>query len=139
MKLIDDLLRPGMRVLDLGCGSGRISTHLVRRGASVVGCDLSGPALRELQAKIPAEQPVIIQGDARHLPFRDCLFDAVVFAFAGLDYVCPEPDRFRTLREIERVLVPGGRCRSQGKRKNGGCRYRSTLSCVTSSFIAAVT
>lgn len=108
-QLLDCLIQPGMRVLDLGCGNGRISVRLLERGASVFGCDLSRPALRELQERIPARKgSMISEGDARQLPFRDCSFDAVVFAFAGLDYVYPQADRLRALREIERVLISQG-------------------------------
>lgn len=108
-QLVDTLVQPGMRVLDLGCGSGRVTNCLLRRGACVVGCDLSRTALQELQENLSAHRGVAIShGDARHLPFRGCSFHVVMFAFAGIDFIYPEADRLEALREIERVLVPGG-------------------------------
>lgn len=108
-QLVDNLLRPGMRVLDLGCGSGRVSKYLLHRSARVLGCDLSRAALRELQANLSLRRGLgISQGDARQLPFKDCSFDAVIFAFAGIDYIHPEAGRITALREVERVLVPEG-------------------------------
>ncbi len=108
-QLFDHLLQPGMRVLDLGCGSGRVSKYPLQRGARVLGCDLSRTALRELQENLSAQTGLwISQGDARHLPFKDRSFHAVIFAFAGIDFIYPEAGRVAALREIERVLLPGG-------------------------------
>jgi SAM-dependent methyltransferase len=108
-QLVDTLVQPRMRVLDLGCGNGRVSKYLLQRGACVLGCDLSRTALRELQENLSAHRDLAIsQGDARQLPFKDHSFHAVVFAFAGIDYIYPEADRLGALREIERVLAPGG-------------------------------
>jgi SAM-dependent methyltransferase len=108
-QLIDSLLQVGMRVLDLGCGSGRVFKYLLRRGTCVLGCDLSRTALRELQEDLSSRSGLLIsQGDARQLPFKDRSFHAVIFAFNGIDYIYPKADRLGALREIERVLVPGG-------------------------------
>jgi SAM-dependent methyltransferase len=108
-RLIDRLLRPGMRVLDLGCGSGRIFQYLLQHGARVLGCDLSDTALRDLRQNLRAHSGVAISRcDARRLPFTDGFFQAVIFAFNGIDCIYPEADRLVALREVDRVLVPGG-------------------------------
>jgi 2-polyprenyl-6-hydroxyphenyl methylase/3-demethylubiquinone-9 3-methyltransferase len=90
----------GRRVLDLGCGKGRFCRALARRGASVVGVDLSAGMLRE------ATGLDRIRGTARRLPFGTASFDRVVavelfehLAPQSLDLVCAE---------VRRVLRPGG-------------------------------
>jgi SAM-dependent methyltransferase len=50
----------------------------------------------------------ILRADACALPFGDRSFDAVIFAFNGLDMIAPEPARLTALSECERVLRPGG-------------------------------
>jgi len=94
------------RVLDLGCGSGRVTHNLSGMGYDVVGLDPSGAMVETAAAAHPG-LPLTI-GDATALPFRDGVFDYAVFAFYGLDYVHPESNRLRALGEIRRVLAPGG-------------------------------
>ena len=102
-------LRPGMAVLDLGCGNGRVSRQLVEFGVRVYACDLNLPALREFRGSLaePEAMPMFC-ADARRLPLRAGALDAVVFAYNGLDFIAPETERIRALREIERLLKPGG-------------------------------
>lgn len=102
-------LRPGMRVLDVGCGPGTMTLDLARAvapGGSVVGVDRTGEQSQEAAATaqrdgVPARfQP----GSVYELPFPDASFDAV-FAHALFEHL-GEPRR--ALDEIRRVLVPGG-------------------------------
>jgi ubiquinone/menaquinone biosynthesis C-methylase UbiE len=92
------------RVLDLGCGTGRLA-HRVRRalpGAAVVGCDFSAGMLA--QARRRDRRPAWVQADAGRLPFAAASFDAVVSTEAFHWF----PDQARALREVARVLRPGG-------------------------------
>src|SRR5918992_2171874 len=108
-ELLDRFVRPGMRVLDVGCGYGRVTGPLLHRGARVCACDLNLAVLRQLQTNLASESTAaIIQADARSLPFKDRQLDVVLFAFNAIDMVFPETARIHVLQEIERVLRPGG-------------------------------
>ncbi len=107
--VLDTFLSAGNSVLEIGCGTGRITRELARRRVRVVACDVNPLAVAKLRASLGAASDVTVTvGDARCLPFADEAFDAVVFAFNGLDFIHPEADRFRAVREIARVLRPGG-------------------------------
>lgn len=108
-EIFKRLLRPGMSVLDLGCGEGRVARHLVSSGARVWACDLKMSGLEDFKESVdPSELVVIFQADARFLPFDARSLDAVVFAYNGLDFLYPVEDRMRTVKECVRVLKPGG-------------------------------
>jgi demethylmenaquinone methyltransferase / 2-methoxy-6-polyprenyl-1,4-benzoquinol methylase len=95
----------GGRALDVACGSGKLTAELRRlvpRGL-VAGLDFSGQMLRVAAAEEPG--PCYVRGDGLRLPFRDGAFDAVTVAFGLRNFVDPE----RGLREMRRVLRPGGR------------------------------
>jgi ubiquinone/menaquinone biosynthesis C-methylase UbiE len=98
-----DLLaaRPNERILDLGCGDGRLTLEAAAGGASLTGVDLS-PAL----AAAAREREIDVQvADAAALPYPDASFDAVLSNAALHWMTAPEP----VLGEAARVLKPGGR------------------------------
>ncbi len=108
-------LQRGDKVLDLGCGFGRHAFEAARRGASVVALDagrdeVNGVAamfLAMLEAGELAEGSVhahVVQGDALHLPFPDGAFDRVICSEV-LEHI---PDDLSAMRELARVLRPGG-------------------------------
>jgi ubiquinone/menaquinone biosynthesis C-methylase UbiE len=93
----------GRRVLDVGCGTGRLAAALAERGARVWGVDPSPEMLA--QARTDASKRVgFKQGRAEALPFKDGWFERAV-----LRLVVHLVDRPRALPELARVLVPGGR------------------------------
>ena len=88
------------KVLDVGCGTGLLFSHVATETQTVVGVDISSRLL--LQAKKRAKNfsnVHVIQADADHLPFKDNYFN-VVFAFTVLQNL-PEP--LETLKEIKRI------------------------------------
>jgi SAM-dependent methyltransferase len=94
---------PGRMVLDVGCGEGRLARDLKARGYRVVGVDGS-PTLARLAHEADSEIPVQV-GDAASLPFASATFDLVVAFMSLHDIVALD----ETVREIGRVLEPGGR------------------------------
>lgn len=83
-------------VLDLGCGTGHNTRELQRRGATVVGLDLSPSR--------PSSETPIVAADALRLPFAPSSFD-VVLSSNMLEHT---PSATTVLEELERVLRPGG-------------------------------
>ena len=95
--------QPGERVLDLAAGTGTSSVPFSQAGAMVVPTDFSLGMLRVGKRR----QPYLpfVAGDGMHLPFADGVFDAATISF-GLRNI---HDRMAGLREIHRVVRPGGR------------------------------
>jgi len=96
----------GLRVLDFGCGSGYGSAQIARTAAKVVGVDVAEDAISYARQKFGGANLEFqrIEPDAR-LPFADASFDTVL-SFQVLEHV-RDVDNY--LKEIRRVLVPGGR------------------------------
>ena len=105
---------PDERVLDVATGTGLVAEALVRRyGCSVVGLDQSAEMLAAARHRIAARPELgrrveLVQGEAEELPFEDASFDTVTFTYL-LRYV---DDPVATMRELSRVLRPGGRMAS---------------------------
>jgi SAM-dependent methyltransferase len=96
------------QLLDLGCSWGRWTLAAAKRGFEVVGLDPSLGALmaaRRVSAALGTRSRYVC-GDARFLPFRDESFD-VIFSYSVLQHLS-EPDVEVVLREVARVLRPGG-------------------------------
>jgi ubiquinone/menaquinone biosynthesis C-methylase UbiE len=97
---VKELLTAGARVLDVGCGNGKMMTPMARAGYDVTGLDICRGALLTLAGQ------KTIQGDARNLPFKDCSFDGAV-CYDVIQHLLGA-ERNAAVREIKRVLVPGG-------------------------------
>ena len=97
-------LRPGMRVLDLGCGGGEFTAAIAAAGGQVIGAEVAETAILAAQKTFP-------DGDFRlvpfngELPFDDRAFE-LVWASEVIEHVA---DTHRWLNEVHRVLTPGGR------------------------------
>ena len=103
--------RPGQRILDVATGTGMVAQELVQRsGCEVVGLDQSEDMLGAAKARLRrhpelAGRITLVTGEAERLPFADGEFDALTFTYL-LRYV---DDRAATMRELARVVKPGGR------------------------------
>ncbi|WP_347060402.1 methyltransferase domain-containing protein [Blastococcus sp. HT6-30] len=98
----------GRRVLEIGCGSAPCSRWLRRAGADVVALDLSAGMLARAAAlnRSTGITVPLLQADAGALPLADAGVDLACSAFGGLPFVA---DVEGALREVSRVLRPGGR------------------------------
>jgi len=92
----------GGSILDLCCGHGNTSDALIETGAAVTGLDFSPAMLALARRRVPGAK--FVEGDAASLPFQADSFDAVV-CNVGFGHL---PDPHSVLREISRVLRPGG-------------------------------
>ena len=108
-------LRPGERVLDMGCGAGRHAFEMYRRGADVIAFDQDADELADVRelfvamreaGEVPAgAEADIKEGDALSLPFADGEFDRVVAAEV-LEHI---PADIQAIDELVRVLRPAAR------------------------------
>lgn len=101
--------QPDARILDCCCGTGDLVFHLLRVQPSldVTGIDFCAPMLDRAQrrAQSARRRPEFVQGDVMAMPFADGAFDGATMGFSLRNVV----DVDDTLREILRVLRPGGR------------------------------
>jgi demethylmenaquinone methyltransferase/2-methoxy-6-polyprenyl-1,4-benzoquinol methylase len=103
--------RPGQRVLDVATGTGMVAAALVRHApCDVVGLDQSEAMLAAASARLAgdpelARHVTLVEGEAERLPFGDGDFEALTFTYL-LRYV---DDPAATMRELARVVAPGGR------------------------------
>ena len=107
-------IKPGDRVLDLGCGGGRHAFEVYRRGADVVAFDQNAKDLADVDAmframaaegQVPTSAKArTVEGDALDMPFADESFDTVI-ASEILEHI---PSDAAAIRELARVVRPGG-------------------------------
>ena len=106
------LRREAAPTLELGCGTGRLLIPLSRSGHRMTGIDLSAPMLARacLRARrLPrTSRPLILRGDIRNLPFPTPSFGVVMAPYGMLQSLVRDRDLDSTLREVARVLRPGG-------------------------------
>lgn len=106
LEIFKKYLKKGDRVLDVGCGNGRLFPFLAPLKVDYTGTDNSEELLKIASRGHPEAR--FVAGDLMHLPFDDEGFNAVL-AVASLHHVPSDPLRTRALEEMRRVLVPGGR------------------------------
>ncbi|SEP11947.1 Methyltransferase domain-containing protein [Trujillonella endophytica] len=104
-RLIDAMLPRGSRVLDAGCGPGRIGGHLARAGHDVVGVDVDPVLIAAAEADHPG--PRWLVGDLALLDLPD-RFDAIVCAGNVVTFLAPST-RGEVLRRLRAHLAPDGR------------------------------
>jgi SAM-dependent methyltransferase len=99
-------IKPGARLLDVGCGAGQLALIAARNGAKATGCDIATNWIEKARARAAAEglEADFEEGDAESLPYLDAQFDVVTSLFAAM--FAPRPERVAA--ELVRVCRPGG-------------------------------
>ena len=99
-------IKPGMKVLDVACGSGNLAIIAAQKGADVTGIDIADNLVEA--AKLRADglglEIKFEQGDAEAMPYEDDTFDVVMTMFGAM--FAPRPEV--TASELVRVCNPGG-------------------------------
>src|SRR5918992_6217653 len=100
-------------VLELGCGTGRVTIPVARAGVRIIGVDRSAGMLayaakRSRRARA-GRRPTLLRADIRFLPFRTAArFDLVMAPYGILQSLVRESDVKATLASVARILAPGG-------------------------------
>ena len=94
------------QVLELGCGTGRITVPLLKHDVDIVGVDRSEPMLRRLRRR--AKSANVARADIRCLPFKRATFSMVLAPYGILQSLIRERDLTDTLASVARVIKRGG-------------------------------
>lgn len=97
------LIKAGVRILEVGCGAGRMIDHLTQNGYHAIGFDISRKMINEGRVRYPNAITLIASGD-KYMPFKDASFD-IVMSFDVLEHI---PNTDEHLQEIKRILKPRG-------------------------------
>lgn len=108
-QLLDGGVGPGLRVLDVGCGTGIMAPYFAQKGAIYFGIDISGKMVAQAKKEIfqilkTQEHTSFAQGDVKHLDFPDGYFD-IVISLGLLEFL---EDREAAIKEIVRVTHSSG-------------------------------
>lgn len=99
-------VKPGAKLLDVGCGAGQLALIAARAGAEVTGCDIAPDWIEKARARAAAEGLTVKfeEGDAEALPYKDGQFDVVASLIGAM--FAPRPELVAA--ELARVCRPGG-------------------------------
>ncbi len=113
-------------LLDVGSGAGQIARHLLKyadRDAAITCFDLSPEMLRRARQRLKSERPNYLAADLSQLPFADGSFDCITCGYV-LEHL---PDPRDGLRELSRVMTPGGRMLLLTTEENFGGAWTSYI------------
>ena len=109
-KVLLKYFTPGSTILDLGCGAGRTSIDLAKKGYKVVGIDFASTMIEaaKRQAKtLHLDIPFYVQ-DATKMDFPAASFDHALFSYNGLEQIPGKKNREKVLIDVYKILKHGG-------------------------------
>jgi ubiquinone/menaquinone biosynthesis C-methylase UbiE len=111
-----ELLQPGQRILDAGCGYGRIAIPLALSGHRVTGLDVSDTLLTDARERAERESASVrwIHDSMCHMHLDDGSFDVVLCLWSAFHELLENEEQARAIGEFHRVLKPGGWCLIEG-------------------------
>ncbi len=110
------MIHPGQRILDVGCGYGRITIPLAESGFEVTGLDLSDVLLRAAR-EAAGQRRISVQwvhASMCRIPIGDGLFDVALCLWSAFYELLEDQEQLQAVREIHRLLRPGGWCLVEG-------------------------
>ncbi len=110
LKQVEALLNKDQKILDVGCGYGRISLPLLKKGYDIYGIDLSKKYITELKRDLSSAslKTRFRVADMCALPFDDATFDVVLCLWSVIDELLFIKDQVQAVKEMKRVLKKGG-------------------------------
>jgi len=96
------LLKENIKILEVGCGAGRLTNYLTQKGFNIIGFDISRNLIKDGNTRYPDAMKFLASGDS--MPFSNSTFD-VVLSFDVLEHI---PDVNEHILEVRRVLKKGG-------------------------------
>ena len=108
LNFLMDYIKPGQRLLDLGCGNGRLFGVIKDKNVKYIGVDNSEGLLLEAHKQFPGHKEKFIKADALNLPFKDNEFDLIV-SIAVLQHIPSKNYRIQFLQQCLRTLDKNGK------------------------------
>ncbi|MFA4887107.1 MAG: class I SAM-dependent methyltransferase, partial [Candidatus Nanoarchaeia archaeon] len=106
-KIVKELDPKGKRILEVGCGTGRITKEVGKVAKEVVAIDNNGSAVRYTKEKLSRLKNVTIEeGDVTKLKYKENEFDGILVSWAGLHYAA---DKEKIVKKLYAMLKPKGR------------------------------
>ena len=110
---VEEALAAGGPVLELGCGTGRVTIPIAAAGVDITGVDSSPAMLDVARRKVPAlpkdARPALVEGDMRALDLNGRQFQLVIIPFRGFLALMTVEDQMSALSGISSHLAPGGK------------------------------
>jgi ubiquinone/menaquinone biosynthesis C-methylase UbiE len=125
----------GLRIIDFGCGTGRLAEWLTSRGAEVNGVDATAEMIQRARPAVPDASFHVIDGF--DLPFETGSQDAVISVYVLQYYVVDADAMMALLTEFRRVLRPGGTLAAIEQTTDGDIGRGATVAGYREAFTAA--